>query len=155
MISDSFDNSARYHIPYFAQIARFLEERGSAEISEGEIEILGRDLFVRVSEYVPGRPDKKQFEAHRIYADFQFIAAGREIIQYTSEPNLKSSAHYDEREDIQFFETPSDLSSLVVFAGQFVFFFPGELHRPCCQADPNPGKVRKLVFKIRMGKQNT
>jgi beta-galactosidase beta subunit len=30
-------------------------------------------------------------------------------------------------------------------------FLPGEAHRPCCSPHDTPVKVKKLVFKIRIG----
>ncbi|MSR78091.1 MAG: DUF386 domain-containing protein [Candidatus Omnitrophica bacterium] len=151
MIFDTLKNSGRYpEIPHLNEIAAFVQERDCTQLSDGELEILGRDLFVRIAEYFPEPADTKKFEAHQIYADFQLVVKGQEIIQYSSESDPIPATAYDKHADIQFFEDPKNISSLVVDSGEYVIFFPGELHRPGCPVDASQSKVKKLVFKIKM-----
>ena len=151
MIKDYFKNLHRYPgIPFLKYIERFVMEQDCVNIRNGEIEILGRDLFVRIADYETGSADEKQFEAHTIYADLQYISAGSEIMDVSLEINPKPVTAYDQKADICFFENPQEISSVKVSSGQFTFFYPGELHKPGCFADGKAGKVKKLVFKIKM-----
>ncbi len=153
MISDWFKNIARYAgIPHVREIEKFIASRDCSRVPNGEIEILGRDLFVRVAEYETGAPDQKQFEAHTVYADLQLMVTGREIMEVSVERSPRPVTAYNEGEDIRFFEEPPEISSALVSAGQFTVFFPGELHKPGCHAGGSPEKVKKMVFKIRMPK---
>lgn len=152
MILDTIENLSRYpQIPFSSDIERFIRGRDCTEIPDGEAEIIGRDLFVRVAAYSTGPASGKKFEAHTLYADFQFIAAGGETMHYSLAPASKPAAPYDSKADIQFFDLASNDTALLVKAGQFAVFFPGELHKPGCLAGTAPGSVKKLVFKIRMG----
>lgn len=151
MIQDSLDHLGRYSaLPHLKEIQTFLASRKPQEVPNGEHEILGRDLFVRVAEYETGSPAEKKFEAHRLYADLQLIASGSEIMGTSFEVSPKPVTVYDAKADIQFFDTPDEGTLLWVSEGQFTVFFPGELHKPGCWVSARSGKVKKLVFKIRM-----
>ena len=151
MIKDYFKNLQRYpNIPFLKYIERFVAEQDCVNIRNGEIEILGRDLFVRIADYQTHSAEKKQFEAHEVYADLQFVTVGSEVMDVSLETNPKPVTSYDEKTDIRFFENPPEISSILVSAGQFTFFYPGELHKPGCFVKGKPGKIKKLVFKIRM-----
>ena len=151
MIFDDFKNIRRCAgIPHLEDIIRFVSSRDCAAIPDGEIEILGRDLFVRIAQYETAAPDQKQFEAHTIYADLQLIAAGREVMEVSVEKGAKAVTEYRSDEDIRFFEEPREKFSVRVEAGQFTVFFPGELHKPGCNPGAVPQKIKKLVFKIRI-----
>lgn len=156
MIYDSFANRHRYsEIPFLKELENFVASRDCSGLPDGEYEILGRDLFVRVAEYLTGPADEKQFEAHQVYADFQLIVAGREIMECAPAQEAKPVTDYDSRADIRFFAPGPEVSSLLVSAGQFAFFFPGELHKPGCLVTSTPNKVKKLVFKIKMAQIST
>lgn len=153
MIFDDFINQGRYgaSVPFLNEIAAFVSGRDCALIPDGEIEILGRDLFVRIAEYPTGPAEEKRFEAHKIYADLQLVVRGAEMMEASVNPGKPCTA-YDAKADIHFFEPEQHYTQVLVSAGQFTVFFPGELHKPGCQIGPCAETVKKLVFKIRMGK---
>lgn len=151
MIFDFIQNIQRYpKIPYLRDIQKFISERDCMKIPDGEHEIVGRNFLVRVAEYETGPAEEKMFEAHTVYADLQYVIQGREIMGVSLEKNPEPATAYDEKADIRFFKTPAEFSLQTVSAGQFTFFFPGELHRPGCHPGAAPSKVKKLVFKIKI-----
>lgn len=151
MILDFFSNLKRYTtLPHLQEIERYVTSRDCCTIPDGEHEILGRDLFVRVAEYKTGTPLEKQFEAHTVYADLQYVVSGAEIMECSLEKQPTAVTSYHKEADIQFFESPKEISCKLVAAGQFTVFFPGELHKPGCWVESKPAKVKKLVFKIKM-----
>ncbi len=150
MLFDHFQSVGKYRgVPFLKEIREFVSSRDCAKLPDGEIEIQGRDLFVRIAQYETGAADQKQFEAHTVYADLQLIAAGKEVMEVSIERGVKAVTQYRVDEDICFFEEPKEKSSFLVTAGQFTVFFPGELHKPGCHAGTQPGRIKKLVFKIR------
>lgn len=151
MILDYFHNSGRYpQIPFLKEIERFVSERDCAKLPDGETEISGRDLFVRTAYYSTGPADQKKFEAHRVYADLQYVAAGEEVMEYSNASDAEAVTAYDAPADIQFFSSVRGISPLLVSAGRFTVFFPGELHKPGCDVRGVSMMVKKLVFKIRI-----
>jgi YhcH/YjgK/YiaL family protein len=115
-----------------------------------EIEINGRALFLRPGEYKTRLPEEGRFEAHKVYADLQYVISGAEIMQFAPLDALTPATEYDPKGDISFFTAERDITDIVVRAGEFVVYFPGEAHRPMCQRGLGPEAVKKLVFKIRI-----
>jgi len=152
MIFDQVSHLERYsNIPMIKEIGQFLGRPDLHDLQEPEIEINGRDLFVRVMRYHPKPAAQNKFEIHCVYADVQVVLKGKEIMQCARTPDLKPITEYDSNNDYQFFTVDGNISDLVVHSGEFVVFFPGEPHRPSCLCADVSGENLKLVFKIRMG----
>lgn len=117
----------------------------NAEI--GKFEIDGKNVFAIISEYDSKKHEDCRLEAHRTYADIQFIIAGREAIGYTPLSNQEITAEYLPEKDIIFFS--GETTQLPLEAGMFAIFFPQDIHRPCMQIT-GPEKVKKVVIKIKL-----
>lgn len=152
MIYDDIRNAARYGtLPHMEALRAFIQKNDCLNLPNGELEILGRDLFVRTAEYDTGPAEEKKFEAHQIYADLQWVVQGAESMGVSISGERRVLIPYDGRADIHFFEEPEESFEVQVGAGQFTVFFPGELHKPGCWIRGVSRRVKKLVFKIRMG----
>jgi len=116
----------------------------------GRHEIDGDRLFAMVNEYVSEPRDKRRAEAHRKYADIQYIVSGAEIIGYARlEDNYEVLEDKLAEKDAIFYKNPVDESELILTSGMYGIFFPWDVHRPnCCAASPAP--VRKVVLKVGM-----
>lgn len=117
----------------------------NAEI--GKFEIDGKNVFAIISEYDSKKHEDCRLEAHRTYADIQFIIAGREAIGYTPLSNQEITAEYLPEKDIIFFS--GETTQLPLEAGMFAIFFPQDIHRPCMQIT-GPEKVKKVVIKVKL-----
>ena len=148
MIVDTIKNLARYNIPGRKEIARFLAARNALNIAEPELEINGRSLLVRPSQYRTKDPQEGKFESHRAYMDLQYVLQGAEVMETAPADGLEPLGEYDAKGDCQFFAVRNNISRVLVRAGEFAVFFPGEAHRPCCSPDEGVCDVRKLVFKV-------
>lgn len=150
MIYDRIDNLAKYAtIPQIDGVLDFLSRTDVLALKEGDIPIRGDDLYVKVLIYDPKPAAENHFETHRRYTDVQAVFQGVEEMQVTAGGNLKDHTRYDEKLDYQFFSATGDVSSIVVGAGEFVVFSPGEAHKPGCRLRESGARVVKLVFKIR------
>ena len=150
MICDSIKEISRYKIPMLKDIEAFLKSHDVLSLTAEEIEIRGRKLFVRPSRYNTRLPQDGRFETHAVYADLQLVVSGAEIMQLAPADALTPATEYDPKKDISFFTADKDITNVVVRAGEFTVFFPGEAHRPMCQRGRGPEAVNKLVFKIRI-----
>jgi biofilm protein TabA len=135
-------------IPYAAEIEACISGFKWTDTVPEEIEIKGRDLFVRPSSFMTRDADSARFEAHRIYADVQYVAEGVERMQFAPSSALKTVTPYDVTKDIEFFTAEGMISNIVVPAGYLVVFLKNEGHRPCCHYGNTPSHVKKLVFKV-------
>ena len=150
MIFDRIENLKKYAVPQAAAILDFIAENDCVHFPDGEHEIDGRDLFVRVMDYDLKPAAENKFETHRIYADLQYVVRGTELIQVALPEDLAPTTDYDPGGDFRFYTATKGISDFVVQAGEFTVFYPGTPHRPSCLYKDNRGKVKKLVFKIRM-----
>ncbi len=137
-------------IPRLEAILKFINEHDCAHLPDGETAIEGRELFVRVSSYLPKPALENRFETHRNYADVQYIAQGAELMQTAHPQDLSALTDYDSQGDCQFFKPQGLVRDLIVRQGDFAVFFPNQAHRPACRCEGYDGPVKKLVFKVKI-----
>jgi YhcH/YjgK/YiaL family protein len=133
----------------------FLERHAGGDLPDGRVEIEGERLFALVQTYPPKPVEGAKFEAHRRYADVQYIAAGAEMIGHAPTGTLAVETPYDAAKDIAFYAQPACWSPLAVPAGSFAVFYPEDAHMPCCRLDCLAGRagetVHKIVVKVALG----
>ena len=105
MITDSIDHLKRYAVPKTEAILKFITDHDCAHLPDGEMEIQGRELFVRVMSYIPKPASENRFEIHRIYADVQYVVNGAEIMQTARSKDLSPLTEYDAQGDYHFFKS--------------------------------------------------
>ncbi len=150
MIFDTIENLKKYkNIPQQDAIIKFLQETNISTLSEGDIEIKGKDLYVKVLRYVPKDVTENNFEIHKTYTDVQIIMNGEEKMQIVNPKYLQEINRYSEESDFQFFSAQEYISDIVVRENEFVVFFPGEPHKPGCNYQQRNQPVMKLVFKVK------
>lgn len=151
MILDSLPQWRRYAAldARFARAFSFLEQV-KPDIADGRHEIDGDAIFALVQRYQT-RPAAGPLEAHRRYVDVQYLACGREVIQWAPLASLATVARpYDEKQDAGLFAADVEVAPVPVSAGQFMILFPDDAHAPCCAwAEPEP--VVKIVVKVAVG----
>lgn len=148
MILDLLENAERYagtH-PAFAAAFAFLRRPDLATFPDGRIELDGDTLFALIQ-----RPEGRghagaRLEAHRKYADIQFVIAGHEEYGWRSLHDAPpTDGEFNEQDDCGIF-----LGAPVVWfpapLGSFAVFFPEDLHAPLAGS----GHLHKVVIKIRI-----
>lgn len=89
---------------------------------------------------------QRHTEYHRQWADIQVVLEGNEIINASQRP-LAQPDDEERKADLFIAAAPQLPVSIRLSAGDFALFLPGEPHQALCAA-PQPGYVRKAVFKI-------
>lgn len=144
MIYDVIENLSLY--PGFEEIKKFVETTDVTSVPTGRYD-LADGIFANISEYAPAEGGLP--EAHRDYADLQYMVSGREIIEVFPLKYAEKSTGY--KPDIEFFEECSIRKTpLVLEEGTFAYFAPADVHRPCIKDGCD--SVRKIVFKIPLSK---
>ncbi|MEN6456078.1 MAG: YhcH/YjgK/YiaL family protein [Prolixibacteraceae bacterium] len=126
----------------------FLATQDLTAMETGRYELEGADLFVNVSEYATKNMEKVQYEAHRQYADIQYLAKGREQIGVADMKSKTLTVPYDSLKDVAFFAA-TDSAFRPATAENFFIFFPDDAHRPGVKIQENDS-VRKIVVKVRI-----
>jgi len=149
MIADSLKNWRLYgRLAELKPAFEFLEKGlASVDAEAGRVDIDGDRLFVLPQSYQPKPIEQGRLEAHRRYADIQYVADGTELMGYTAADGLEVAEPYDAAKDIVFYKTPPAFSSIIVPAGSFAVFYPADAHMPGIRLSGHEASVRKLVVK--------
>ena len=128
------------------KVFAFLKENNLEELPTGRHELEGPALYVNVDEYLTKDEEDARFEAHRKYADIQYVVSGEEQIGVLPLEITTVTEPYKEEIDIVFLATDSS-NYRVAVPGKFFIFFPQDAHQPCVKLADN-AKVRKIVAKV-------
>jgi YhcH/YjgK/YiaL family protein len=149
VIFDDLKNASIYHGlgPLFKIALEFLSNTDLGKLSLGEHEIQGRDVYAIAQEY-DGKPqDKGLWEAHRRYADVQYVQSGHERMGFAPMSTMQVSKQYDEEKDYLLLEGPGNFVEMG--PRTFCIFFPADVHMPTLKGKVD-GKIRKIVVKVRV-----
>lgn len=143
------EESSAFH-PLLQKGVAYLTSRDFSELIPGKYEINGDDMFALVQSPLTGPKQERKAEHHRKYIDIQFLVSGVEIIGSGTVTGREIPLE-DRLQDLDYaFHTVMDgeETELRMSAGMFAIFFPGDMHRPCCQTEEGPQKILKVVVKI-------
>jgi biofilm protein TabA len=179
MILDRIDNAQLYlglHAG-FARAFEILTDKTLSQKQDGKYPVDGDKIYYTIQRYTTkplfsGRRNgdamlspqarlgvSSNLEAHRKYIDIQFLLEGQEILGYAPLKGLTTAELYNPQKDIAFFNTPKDITKVILEPGLFCILFPDDAHLPGrCEVSPaggpcrqlaGPTNVRKVVIKIR------
>ena len=126
----------------------FLQEKDLMNLAPGRYEIDGDKLYAIVLEYLSKNKEDTNFEAHKRYADIQYVIKGEELIGVTDLSTTTELIPYDTEKDIAFFTTNDDEYKLATKDNYFIFF-PQNSHRPSIKVEEN-SDVKKIVLKVQL-----
>lgn len=145
-----YDSIERLHLwlPRCAEAAVFALNTDFSALPDGRVE-LGNGIYASIQSYTTSAPDTASFEAHRKYADVQFIVDGdyEDCGIFIPASSLDIRVPYDEEKDILFGYADSR-SSVRLSRGSFALFMPDDAHMPGRRSDSAAVRVRKCVIKI-------
>ena len=148
MIIDKLKNAENYYAlgENFKKAFEYLKNNDLSMLKNGRYEIDGENIFVSVQDYETKQPEEGRWEAHRKYADIQFLIKGKEQLGFTDVETLKSETTYNEKDDIIFLKGSGQF--IKAQSGDFIIFFPQDAHMPCICIE-KPEYVKKAVVKIK------
>ena len=152
MILDRLSNATLYRRlgERFAAGFDYLQ-RDLAAMPDGRYEILGNDLFAMVQGYETKSIEQGRWEAHRRYADIQYMIGGRERMGVAALERMRSQVAYDAEKDLEFFHGGPDEGQLItVEQGSFAIFMPQDVHMPNLTLPHGSARVKKVVVKVKL-----
>ena len=149
MILDKIENRSKYFslANRFETGLKFLKENDLNDLSEGKHEIQGEDVYIIISSYITKSPAESYPEAHKVYADIQYMVNGSEKIGYEYYSGQNIFKEYDTEKDFMLYERAE--GSVILREGIFGIFFPDDIHQPGLIIG-EPMEVRKAVVKVRL-----
>ena len=131
---------------HWDQAFKFLKTANLKEIPLGKQELEGEHLFVSVDDYTTKDKSETRYESHKKYIDIQYVIEGEELMGLTTLDKVEITEPYNEEKDIAFYEFEGG-DYIKATPGNFVLFFPEDVHRPVMKANEN-SRVRKIVVKV-------
>ena len=140
--------------PVIDEALAYLRSHDFTKLAEGRYYPRGKEhgeeMYADVQRYETKAAKECYPEAHKRYADVQFVAEGCEYLGWCPfSPELQVHAAYNDVLDIAFFERLVPESTIMLQPGSFAVLYPEDVHAPRMATEDGPGKpVTKVVVKI-------
>ncbi|ALR75207.1 YhcH/YjgK/YiaL family protein [[Enterobacter] lignolyticus] len=137
--------------PWLAQELRQAIDHIKAHVTDatplGKHDIDGSRVFYLISEDTTEPFAQRRAEYHARYLDIQIVLKGQEGMTFSTQPAGQPDTDWLADKDIAFLAQGAQEKTVVLNEGDFVVFYPGEVHKPLCAVGA-PAKVRKAVVKM-------
>ena len=133
----------------FREAIEQVKQQVTPQTAPGKYELDGNRLFFLLAEDTTEPLADRRAEYHARYLDNQIVLAGREGMTFSTLPPGVPDTDWLADKDIAFLPEGAQEKTVVLEEGDFVIFWPGEVHKPLC-AVGNPAPVRKAVVKMLM-----
>jgi YhcH/YjgK/YiaL family protein len=108
------------------------------------------EFYFVIDEYETKDKKEKFAEQHRKYIDVHYIISGKESIGISHEnPKNQVIDPYNEEKDRIKYGNVINEKFIELEPGNYVVFYPEEIHRPGCNVNNKKDIVRKMVIKIK------
>jgi len=150
MIIDSISNAGKYvslH-PLFEKAFQYITSQDLATLPDGKFEIDGAHLKAIVSNKngMTAAESTAKFECHNQYIDIQVCINGIETMGWKPrETCISENGDYNPEKDVMLYHDAPDMYFSLT-NGQFVIFFPNDVHAPMI----GEGPIKKLVIKVKI-----
>lgn len=129
------------------QAIEYIKVNVTETTEKGKHEIDGSRLFYLISEDMTEPFEKRRAEYHARYLDIQIVLKGQEGMTFSVLPAGKPDTDWLADKDIAFLAEGEQEKTLILNEGDFVVFYPQEVHKPLCAVGA-PAPVRKAVVKL-------
>lgn len=149
MIFDRLKNASQYNIlgEKIKKGFDFLINTDLKSLPSGKYEIDGDKIFANVQTLTTKPKEDKKWEVHKKYIDIQYVIKGREKMGYGILEDFKKVANpYDNKKDIEFLDGEK-FNYIDVNEGDFVIFYPNDVHAPMLSVESNE-EIKKVIVKI-------
>ena len=146
MIHDTLANFTKYTAlhPRFAAVAKWFRETALEQLAPGRHEILPNgEAYVNVQEVEVRAREEIPAECHRKYIDIQLPMSGVEQMGWQPLADFPAEVPFDEEGDVALAKVPAP-DWVTVRPGEFVVFFPSDVHTPGLVGGPH----RKMIVKV-------
>lgn len=150
MIIDTIQNAGKYYSvhPLFAKAFAYIQRTDLEKTEAGKYDIEGDQLRAIIADKkgMTREESVAEFECHNKHIDIQLCISGTEQMGWKPrETCVTENGAYNAEKDVQFYHELPDMYFRLT-AGQFVIFFPEDVHAPMISED----RIKKLVIKVKL-----
>lgn len=150
MIIDTLDNAHKYFSihPLFENAFAYIKTVPLQAVESGKFEVDGDNLRAIFSNKkgMSAAESILKFECHNLHIDIQLCIKGKETIGWKPRGTcLAEKGSYNPEKDVLFYNDAPDMYFSLT-DGQFVIFFPQDVHAPMIGEED----VKKLVIKVKI-----
>ncbi|EBF0274149.1 DUF386 domain-containing protein [Salmonella enterica] len=149
MIVGNIEHLEAWLLTALRQAIEHIKAHVAATTAPGKYDIDGDRLFYMISENMTEPGESRSAEYHARYLDIQIVLQGQEGMAFSTRPAGTPHTDWLADKDIAFLPASVGEKSVVLNEGDFVVFYPGEVHKPLCAVE-EPARVRKAVVKMLM-----
>ena len=152
MIFDNIKNCEMYFDvnTKFEKAFEFIKKAISENFDEGKYEIDGDNIYAMVQTYETKLETECRFEGHEKYIDIQFMVDGCETMGVADIVKVVIETEYNSESDVAFYHNCQTASYCIAEAGDFLVFYPHDIHRPGMACDNIPENIKKIVVKVKI-----
>jgi len=147
MIIDVLENAGKYTSvhPLLAKAFEYIRSQNLKALEVGKYEIAdGLKTIVSDKQGMTAAESAAKFECHNKNIDIQLCISGKEQLGWKPRSECTSQkGSYNEEKDVLFYNDEPDMY-FQLKDGQFVIFFPEDVHAPMI----SEGTVKKMVIKV-------
>jgi len=134
--------------PNFEKAIQYVLSTDFTNMDPGKYLIDGDNVFAIVNEYTTKPLSECDPESHQDYADIQIMISGTERFGYAPLIDQPETTPYNPEKDVALYSIPEEsLNYITLPAGQFIIFFPSDIHQPEVFLQ-QPRLVKKVVVKV-------
>ncbi len=149
MINDKKENAHKYYSQLNKTLKAALErlsEYDFINMKDGRYEDKD-NCYMNVQTLVTKQKEHQKWEAHRKYIDIQYVIKGKERMGFGKKEDFtKVLIPYDKEKDIEFLDGDK-YDYIDVKEGEFVIFFPEDIHAPMLSVDKDIA-IKKVIIKV-------
>ncbi len=141
----SHDSVTQYPLA-IQKALHYLQENDFSEMKTGIYEV-DNNISAKVFDLTSKSIEETSPEVHKKYIDVHYWVSGEETIGFTPNKADYIVKEAIKEQDIYFYESVDNESFLSAKKGDYVIFFPNDVHRPGI-ANGTPISYRKVVLKV-------
>jgi biofilm protein TabA len=149
MIIDTLQNAPKYFSvhPLFERAFEYISQNDLINTADGKNDIAeGLKAIISNALGKTKEISLQKFECHNKNIDIQLCINGVETMGWKPRENcVIPNGDYNEEKDVLFFNDAPDMFFQLT-NGQFVIFFPEDVHAPMI----GEGEIKKLVIKVKI-----
>lgn len=152
MIFDNIKNCEMYYVvnPKLKKAFEFIQKANEEKFETGKYEIDGEEIYAFVQNYDTKLKENGAFEGHENYIDVQYIIDGCEMMGIMDISKAVIKSEYDPENDVAFYKDNEIASYCVAEQGDFLIFYPHDIHSPGLAFNNSQSNVKKIVVKVRI-----